>query len=87
MYFALLVRGYAIDTLALADDGELELYLLQLVQALKYETVNDESKHIGPLHQGHTSKTHSNTKKGNSLASFLIERASQNIGLANFLYW
>ena len=34
-----LVRAYAIDTLAEAPDAELRLYLLQLVQALKYETM------------------------------------------------
>jgi phosphatidylinositol 3-kinase len=33
-----LVRSYAIDTLATAPDSELRLYLLQLVQALRYES-------------------------------------------------
>ncbi|ORY05160.1 kinase-like domain-containing protein [Clohesyomyces aquaticus] len=32
-----LVRGYAVDRLKKADDDELLVYLLQLVQALKYE--------------------------------------------------
>ena len=31
------VRGYAVSLLRKADDEELLLYLLQLVQALKYE--------------------------------------------------
>ena len=35
-----LVRSYAIDTLAAAPDSELRLYLLQLVQALKYENMD-----------------------------------------------
>lgn len=41
-----LVRSYAIDTLAAAPDSELRLYLLQLVQALKYENMDgsDETK-------------------------------------------
>ena len=36
-----LVRAYAIDTLAVAPDEELSLYLLQLVQALKFENIQE----------------------------------------------
>jgi len=36
-----LVRSYAVDRLRKADDQELQLYLLQLVQALKYEAAGD----------------------------------------------
>ena len=36
------VRRYAIDVLDSATDTELQLYLLQLVQALRYEPRNDE---------------------------------------------
>ncbi len=71
-----LVRAYAIDTLAAAPDAELELYLLQLVQALKYEHEHDG---VG-----------GRRKKGgktSSLGDFLIERAAGNIELANYLYW
>ena len=74
-----LVRSYAIDTLNSSSDEELSLYLLQLVQALKYEhptpvtSVEDEGKQdIGNI---------------SLLASFLIERASKNQRLANYLYW
>jgi phosphatidylinositol 3-kinase len=35
------VRGYAVERLKKADDDELLLYLLQLVQALKYEAAGD----------------------------------------------
>jgi hypothetical protein len=74
-----LVRAYAIDTLASAPDEELNLYLLQLVQALKFENIQETSVN----HQvGSTS-----TKKKSSLATFLIGRAARNVELANFLYW
>jgi phosphatidylinositol 3-kinase len=35
------VRSYAVERLKKADDDELQLYLLQLVQALKYEAAGD----------------------------------------------
>ena len=73
-----LVRQYAIDTLATAPDVELRLYLLQLVQALKYETMP------GPNAAG---TSPSSSKKLSSLASFLISRAAGNLQLANYLYW
>lgn len=67
-----LVRSYAIDTLAAAPDEELRLYLLQLVQAIKYETMNVE------MEPG---------RRSSSLAQFLIDRAAKNIQLATYLYW
>ncbi len=75
-----LVRAYAIDTLAAAPDDELRLYLLQLVQALKYESK------MGPLDPNVPSSM-SSSGSPSSLATFLIDRASQNIELANYLYW
>jgi len=81
-----LVREYAIETLGKAEDGELRLYLLQLVQAIKYEA-EEESSSSG---QGSNSAK-TDTKKfkaaTHSLASFLIDRASRNLELANYLYW
>lgn len=68
-----LVRSYAIDTLDRSSDEELSLYLLQLVQALKYDDVIGEDQNA--------------SQKLSSLASFLIERASKNQELANYLYW
>ncbi|GIK00246.1 phosphatidylinositol (PI) 3-kinase [Aspergillus viridinutans] len=67
------VRSYAVDRLRKADDEELLLYLLQLVQALKYE----ESSRGDTEGAAHDS----------SLANFLITRAANNFKLGNYLHW
>jgi phosphatidylinositol 3-kinase len=87
--FSLQVRSYAIETLSSSSDEELHLYLLQLVQALKYEEDvsggtsggEDVSKVFSHLDGGRKSS------KVLSLANFLIERASRHISLSNFLFW
>lgn len=79
-----LVRSYAIDTLEAAPDSELRLYLLQLVQALKYEnsdvSENGSSPRMAPPFSPQATQV-------SSLATFLINRAAGNIELANYLYW
>ncbi|KAJ6001986.1 hypothetical protein N7522_007213 [Penicillium canescens] len=67
------VRSYAVETLRKADDEELLLYLLQLVQALKYE----ESPEYKAEDADHDF----------SLANFLISRAANNFKLGNYLFW
>ncbi|CAD6592664.1 MAG: Phosphatidylinositol (PI) 3-kinase [Alectoria sarmentosa] len=67
------VRAYAVDRLRESDDDELLLYLLQLVQALKFEKISPE------LQNGST--------QDSSLARFLISRATRNLMLGNFLHW
>lgn len=84
-----LVRSYAIDTLASAPDAELELYLLQLVQALKYEQPamsEGESRTFGNTSIPRETKALEGSSSS-SLGFFLIERASKSIELANYLYW
>jgi phosphatidylinositol 3-kinase len=76
------VRSYAIDTLNNAPDEELRLYLLQLVQALKYE--ENISGGVLPLDRGSNTTT---SGRVSSLSAFLIDRASRNIELANYLFW
>ena len=66
------VRAYAVDRLRESDDEELLLYLLQLVQALKFEK-------ISPADDGST--------RDSSLARFLIMRATKNLMLGNYLHW
>jgi phosphatidylinositol 3-kinase len=65
------VRAYAVDRLRKADDKELQLYLLQLVQALKFEKHDTNDDSLSPT----------------SLAKFLIDRAANNFVLGNFLHW
>lgn len=65
------VRAYAVDRLRKASDHELELYLLQLVQALRFEK---------PSSSGSSGKK-------SSLAKFLIGRAARNTVLGNYFFW
>lgn len=67
------VRAYAVDRLRKADDEELLLYLLQLVQALKFERISPEIVE--------------DATQDSSLARFLISRASNNLKLGNYLHW
>jgi phosphatidylinositol 3-kinase len=84
-----LVRDYAIETLAAAPDSELRLYLLQLVQALKYENTemaDPSSSRVSSSTAGSPSFINSSPQVS-SLATFLINRAANNLELANYLYW
>jgi len=67
------IRAYAVDRLRKADDEELLLYLLQLVQALKFE----------PEAKSDDTTSHAES----SLARFLIERSASNIILGNYFHW
>ncbi|RKF55433.1 Phosphatidylinositol 3-kinase, root isoform [Erysiphe neolycopersici] len=67
------VRAYAVDRLRKSDDNELLLYLLQLVQALKFEPVS-ESINCERIKQS-------------SLTKFLIERATNSFMLGNYFHW
>ncbi|PSR78844.1 kinase-like domain-containing protein [Coniella lustricola] len=67
------VRAYAVERLHKADDDELLLYLLQLVQALKFEQISTDSNQ--------------DATQGSSLARFLINRAVNNFILGNYFYW
>lgn len=67
------VRAYAVDRMRKADDDELLLYLLQLVQALKFEPIQTEIAE--------------DITKDSSLARFLIARATNNFLLGNYFHW
>jgi len=84
-----LVRDYAIDTLAAAPDSELRLYLLQLVQALKYENMVEGKSGTPSRVAGanNVSPPSPQITHVSSLATFLINRAAGNVELANDLYW
>lgn len=91
------LRNFAVDRLRLASGDELLLYLLQLVQALKYESIIvDTELHssLSKLDINGIDETHdSSSLKDNrileksSLASFLIEKSIENEKLGNYLYW
>ena len=91
------MRSYAIETLADAPDEELRLYLLQLVQALKYEedvSGGGGSAEVGNVISSSATTTASTAAQSvttssrvSSLSAFLIDRASTNIELANYLFW
>jgi len=71
------VRHHAVQRLQNASDADLQLYLLQLVQALRYEPPNEatmESEAEGG-------------RSGEALAGFLIRRAVSCPSLATLLYW
>jgi phosphatidylinositol 3-kinase len=67
------VRAFAVKRLRKADDHELLLYLLQLVQALKYEHISPQPDH--------------ETTRDSSLARFLISRAVNSFTLGNYFWW
>lgn len=67
------VRSYAVDRLRKSGDSELLLYLLQLVQALKYEHISIDDEQ--------------DSTKDSSLARFLIQRAAANFMLGNYFHW
>ncbi|KAJ2848282.1 Phosphatidylinositol (PI) 3-kinase [Coemansia brasiliensis] len=79
------VRSYAVSQLRKASDDELVQYLLQLVQAIKFEHLN------AVLSQGVESAAEDWSRAmfthESSLAGFLVERALENRTLGNFLYW
>lgn len=70
------LRQFAVDRLKLASSDELLLYLLQLVQALKYEARIYGRELLAP-----DSLTEA------PLAEFLIERAVETPHLGNYFYW
>jgi phosphatidylinositol 3-kinase len=75
------VRAFAVNRLESASDDEICLFLMQLVQALRYDklaaaapTQNNGS--IGGMNEAIS-----------ELASFLIERASNNDVIGTYFYW
>ncbi|KIY68853.1 atypical PIKK PI3K protein kinase, partial [Cylindrobasidium torrendii FP15055 ss-10] len=74
------VRAFAVKQLSRADDDELLLYLLQLVQALKFESAASEQR---------TSRQAANaiSYDDSGLTDFMIFRGVKNAILGNRLYW
>ncbi|KAF8647050.1 hypothetical protein AX16_006887 [Volvariella volvacea WC 439] len=74
------VRAFAVKQLSRADDEELLLYLLQLVQALKFESVATDQR-------SSRSATSAISYEDSGLTDFLISRGVKNMMLGNRLYW
>ena len=84
------LRAFAVERLRKADDEELLLYLLQLVQALKYEHILPKGREgQGQQGQGQegTAATASSGAHDSSLARFLISRAVGSFTLGNYFWW
>ncbi|KAJ2877880.1 Phosphatidylinositol (PI) 3-kinase, partial [Coemansia aciculifera] len=84
------VRGYAVAQLRKAKDDELVLYLLQLVQAIKFEYLNAVmAQGVETVVSATAIEDWSRAMLAHesSLAGFLIERALKNKALGNFFYW
>ncbi|ESK92357.1 atypical pikk pi3k protein kinase [Moniliophthora roreri MCA 2997] len=74
------VRAFAVKQLTRADDDELLLYLLQLVQALKFESAASDQR-------SSRSATNAISYDDSGLTDFLIARGVQDHILGNRLYW
>lgn len=84
------VRTYAVERLKKAHDTELELYLLQLVQALRYESLTTGSSEFSIVELNESTLGPSSSVLSDllsPLAQFLVERALLNDRLGSFLYW
>nr|GAT46026.1 atypical/PIKK/PI3K protein kinase [Mycena chlorophos] len=73
------VRAFAVRQLSRADDDELRLYLLQLVQALKFESNATDQRSLR--------STSAISYEDSGLSDFLISRGVANPVLGNRLYW
>lgn len=85
-----LIREYAVNMLAIASDEELLTYLLQLVQALRYDDVDlNASNNIQPTDTNDDNTITNSTSNPalSPLATFLIQRGCNSLSVANYLYW
>lgn len=87
-----MVRAYAVNRLRQASDHELELYLLQLVQALRFEKPSRSLSSTSLSAAASSSVTPTSSafnieRKKSSLAKFLISRAIKNPVLGNYFFW
>lgn len=81
------VRAYAVNRLRQASDHELELYLLQLVQALRFEKPSRTLSATSLNSSSPSSSSFNPIRKKSSLAKFLINRAVKNPILGNYFFW
>ena len=83
------VRAYAVSRLETADDEDLILYLLQLVQSLRYEA-DIGSTGASAANDGADDNISSPIQQSfspTSVAGFLIRRALLDVKLGNYFFW
>lgn len=89
--YVVFLRKFAVDRLKLANGEEILLYLLQLVQALKYEsTIFEKKDDFGDRETENFTVIENNNSDSllkSPLATFLIEKSVENENLGNFFYW
>lgn len=83
------LRKFAVNRLRSAKSEELQLYLLQLVQALEYEALvySKPLKHSSEPFQFVNELNNDADTLKSPLAKFLIEKSVENEHLGNFFYW
>ncbi|TYZ69132.1 hypothetical protein PybrP1_003430 [[Pythium] brassicae (nom. inval.)] len=84
-----IVRNFAVSTLAKAKNEELFDFLLQLVQALRYEK-SAAAAAIGTSSRGGAALAEDGSAAPDALgplARFLIERSSTSFQMANYFFW
>lgn len=93
------VRNFAVSTLARAKNEDLQDFLLQLVQALRYERVTPVNTTAATPTRGGPQSAAATDYAGSNdgallndsslgpLARFLIERSGSNFQMANYFYW
>ncbi|KAH8117761.1 phosphatidylinositol 3-kinase [Phellopilus nigrolimitatus] len=74
------VRNFAVKQLSKADDDELLLYLLQLLQALKFESTASDQRSM-------RLSSNAISHEDSGLADFLIDRSVRNPVLGNRFHW
>lgn len=83
-----IVRHFAVSTLATAKNEDLQDFLLQLVQALRYEKPGAAiTSSRGGMSGDESGSTDGSTSELGPLARFLIARSSTNFQMANYFYW
>jgi len=80
-----------VETLSNASDADLLVYLLQLVQALRYEPAEAKGGELPAAATGGSGPvpilSSTSGQPLSLLASFLIRRACSSPVVANFFYW
>ena len=88
------IRKFAVKALESLPDDELQLYMLQLVQALRYDILptnqdeNENGENGGNSGTAAATTTTTTTNDGRyPLVQFLLNRCCNNLSLANDFYW